>query len=480
MSVLRDVIDEAVRSRLQDLQRLQRAGLVCLDGDFVPAVHYPAITAYPRTTADELFAGYAPPRDGLFDVYVHIPFCEKACVFCHYPVKLGERPAEKDGYLTALEREMDLTMARLGLATIKARSILVGGGTPTYLTPAQHERFLRAFTRRLDLAACTQFNYDVDPATIIGPDGARRLEVMRAHGVDRLTIGVQSLADDLLARMNRPHGVAQALESITAALAAGFKVNIEFIFGYPGQTMATWIETIEHAVRLGVGEIQLYRLKIIPYGDKTGRILARYAARAGDFVTLEQTMAMKQAAHCILEAHGYHENLSRVFSKAPQDFSHYADNQCCKLRDQLGFGLTAFSSLRDRFALNTLSFPEYYAAIAAGRLPLTRGLRRSREDQIRWSLILPLKNRDVHKPAYERRAGIALGRVFGPQIARLKAHGLVVEDETTLKLTPVGRFFADEVAQLFYRPGVIPFPREAYAAGELSPYADPDLHEVEA
>ena len=182
---------------------------------------------------------------------------------------------------------------------------------------------------------------------------------------------------------------------------------------------------------------------------------------------------MKQAAISILAQKGYHENLTRVFSREPEDFSHYADNQCCGLLDQIGFGLTAFSSLRDRFALNTLDFKEYYSSIDAGRLPINRGLVRTQDDQQRWSLILPLKNRRVFKKYYKDLNGISANEVFDKKIALLKERGLLFEDEKILSLTSLGRFFADEVCQAFHNPRYMPFPKTAYAPGPLNPYNEP-------
>src|SRR5258707_3453391 len=103
----------------------------------------------------------------------------------------------------------------------------------------------------------------------------------------------------------------------------------------------------------------------------------------------EDTIAMKQLAIDILNEHGYHENLRRVYSRKKEHYSHYARNQCCNLLDEIGIGLTAFSSLRDRYILNTASFEEYYQKIESGKLPLNRGLVRSPEEQIRWAIILP-------------------------------------------------------------------------------------------
>jgi len=455
---------------LGEYHRLRKAGLITERGDFFPSVHYPPITMYPPITEEQLFAGYRPPPDDLFAVYAHIPFCTRPCAFCHYPGKYSATLEEKNLYLDTIAQETDLYMARLGISRIRARCVLIGGGTPTDLTPKQLRGFLDAFTRRVDLSSCTQFSYDVDPSTLLGADGARRLEIMRSYGVDRLTIGAQSLNDAVLKKMNRAHDAAGVAAAIEASKKAGFKLNIEFIFGYPGQTPENWAEVVAKAAGLGVEEIQLYRLKIAPYGDKTGPVFGHFEHRPEEFPSVPETLVMKKAAMLILNAHGYHENLTRVFSKERKDFSHYAADQCCNLYDQIGLGLTAFSSLRDRFGLNTQDFKEYYSLIKAGRLPLNRGLVRDRETQARWAIILPLKNRDVPKALYQQRAGMSLDGLFREKIGLLKAGGLLAESAAALALTPLGRFFADEVCHQFHHPAHIPFPKAAYAAGDLNPH----------
>ncbi|MBN2407694.1 MAG: coproporphyrinogen III oxidase family protein [Elusimicrobia bacterium] len=467
-------IIDAADAVISDYSRLREAGLINLEGTFFPSVHYPPITMYPQISQEDLFKSYSNPENGLFDVYVHIPFCLKLCTFCHYPVKTGAAAAEKDGYLDALEKEMDIYMRVLGLEKIKMRSVLVGGGTPTYLTPGQLERFLRYFTGKADLSKCTQFSYDVDPPTLLGDDGKERLRLMREYGVDRLTIGIQALDDGILKAMNRPHDVDQALRSIEESRKAGFKVNIEFIYGYPYQTLEDWVATLEKAVSLDAEEIQLYQLKVIPYGDLNGTILSDFRKSKADFLTKETTLRMKSCAISLLAQSGYNENLTRVFTKTARDFSHYAHNQCCMLYDEIGFGQTAFSSLRDRFGLNTLDLDKYYSCIGRGRLPLDRGLVRDKEEQIRWSIILPLKNRRVIRKYFDKVSGVPLESVFRRKIGVLKEFGLVSEDSNFLSLTPLGRFFADEVCHQFHSPEYMPFPRDAYSAGPLNPHNHTD------
>ena len=268
MVATQDSLTANTRQRLEDHRRFQELGLINKTGDFFPGgVHYPPITKYNQITQEQMFKGYTLPSDGMLDIYAHIPFCKQRCVFCHYPVKLGERLSEKDNYLAAFEKEMDLYMKQLNLTKIRARSILVGGGTPTFLTLEQITRFLKNFTSKIDLSQCKQFNYDLDPGSMIGPDGKERLKIMRDFGVDRLTIGVQSLNEGVLKIMNRPHDAKEVYDAIDIARDLGYQINIEFIFGHPGETIDNWIEVIEKAVRLDVPEIQLYRLKIEAYGD---------------------------------------------------------------------------------------------------------------------------------------------------------------------------------------------------------------------
>ncbi|HOI57155.1 MULTISPECIES: coproporphyrinogen-III oxidase family protein [unclassified Methanoculleus] len=467
----REILAGAMQ-RLHEIKKLQAAGLICHDGDFVPSVHYPPITQYAPITEDELFAGYTLPEDELLDIYVHFPFCKQHCTFCHYPVKLGEQTEEKDRYLTALEREMDTYMARLGIGRIKARSILIGGGTPTSLAPEQLERFLRFFCERVDLRQCSQFNYDVDPGTLVGSVGLERLRIMMEYGANRLTIGVQSLDDSVLKAMNRPHDARTAIEAIENSRRFGYQLNIEFIFGHTGETLENWIAVMEKAVTLPVDEIQLYRLKVLPYGDRHGSVVRLRRKDPLSIPPFEDTMMMKQVAIEILRRHGFQENLRRVYSKKKEHYSHYAYNQCCMLYDQVGFGITAFSSLRDRFGLNTQHFDEYYAWIEKGSLPLNRGIVRDREAQVRWATVLPLKNSELRKARFEEVTGIPFDTVFRAKVARLKEFGLIVENQNIVRLTELGAFVADEVVEQFNANEFMPFSSDAYAPGPLHPYAD--------
>lgn len=469
-----DSMVERANVRINDFKRLQAAGLIPLSGEFFPGgVHYPPITMYPPITEQEMMATYTLPPDGKFDVYVHIPFCRSHCVFCHYPSLYGAPDSEKDKYLDALEKEMDIVMRKLDVDRIKVRSILVGGGTPTDLTPKQLQRFLEYFCARLDLSDIEQFNYDVDPATLVGPDGIERLKIMKDFGVDRQTIGIQSLDDTVLKKMNRSHNRAVALESITNCLDMGYQVNIEFIFGYPGQTIENWIEVIDGALKTGVHEIQFYRLKIDPYGDQKGTITNVRKNKPELIPSAEEAILMKQISIDMLADAGYMENLRRVFTTSRKYISKYAFNQCCNLLDEIGFGLSAFSSLRDRFILNVQFFDEYYKAIENGKMPLNRGLVRNQEEQFRWATVLPLKNSSIRKRVFEERTGAPFETCFPEKFKALEELGLVEVTDKKIELTKTGAFFADEIVMQFESHDYIPLPASDYASGRLNPWEHP-------
>ena len=451
---------------------MQKLGLHCNTGEFIPAgIHYPPITLYPEIEYDKMYEGYYAPQDKMIDLYVHFPFCSKCCIFCHYPSQYHSIETNKDKYIDALEKEFQISLRNLGLDKFKSRSILIGGGTPTDLTAKQLERFLKYFVKYVDISNNPQFNYDVSPHTLIGDAGLERLRILKDYGVNRITIGIQSMNDDVLKIMNRPHDKKQALESVKNCMDMGFQTNIEFIYGHPGQTLQSWYQELKEIVQIESHEYQFYRLKIDAYGDQQGIIKQYKNSHKMEFPKPEETIAMKQMVNDYLASFGIYENLRRVYTRNKSYISKYAFNQCCMQYDQIGLGLTAFSSLRNRFVLNTQSFDEYYQRIENNMLPFNRGYVRDEIAQQRWATIFPLKNWFIIKSRYKEVAGIEIEKTqLYPIIQKLKNYDLIVEDDNKISLTKKGAFFSDEIVTLFYDKKFIPKPKEYFNDGPLNPY----------
>lgn len=190
-------------------------------------------------------------------VYIHIPFCTNKCHYCDFnSYVLKGQPVED--YLDALEREMEATVAAVPPGVV--RTVFVGGGTPTVLTPEQMERFLASVQTYFPaMSDDYEFTMEANPGTT----DPEKLQAMRAGGVNRLSFGVQSFDAGLLHRIGRIHSVEDVYRSIDNARAAGFtNISIDLIFGLPNQTVAQMEETLARSLELRLPHHSIYSLKV--------------------------------------------------------------------------------------------------------------------------------------------------------------------------------------------------------------------------
>lgn len=140
------------------------------------------------------------------------------------------------------------------------------------------------------------------------------------------------------------------------------------------------------------------------------------------------------------------------------------------MRDEIGFGISAFSSLNDRFLINTPNFEDYYKRVGEGRLAVNRGLLRSPEQQMLWSIILPLKNYYIDKALFKKINHVDIESVFQGKFNLLKKYGLITETDKKIELTTKGAFYSDEIVHVFYENQHQSFPPEDFKIGCLNPY----------
>lgn len=190
-------------------------------------------------------------------VYIHIPFCTNKCHYCDFnSVVLKGQPVME--YLQALEREMALTVAKTPPGTI--RSIFVGGGTPTTLTPEQMTYFLQSVRRYFpDFSSDIEFSMEANPGTV----DAEKLQAMKEGGVNRISFGVQSFDNHLLGGIGRIHNTDDVYRSIELARQAGFtNISIDLMFGLPNQTLQHVEQSVERALALELPHYSIYSLKV--------------------------------------------------------------------------------------------------------------------------------------------------------------------------------------------------------------------------
>ena len=210
--------------------------------------------------------------DPVTSLYVHVPFCARKCEYCAFYSESGDG-ALIQRYTDALIREMELVAEGLQPATI-----FFGGGTPSILNLHQWTQVLETM-HRLKLAPAAEWTIEVNPATI-SLDKAR---LLREHGVNRISMGVQSFDTNLLERLGRIHSREMVFKSFDILRSAGFdNVNIDLMFAIPGQTMEIWGATLAEAMALGSEHLSSYE---VIYEEDT----ALYEQlRAGEFTVDEQ------------------------------------------------------------------------------------------------------------------------------------------------------------------------------------------------
>ena len=429
--------------------------------NFFPVIGYPPLTMFNDMDQGPLFENFDQRPISPTLGYAHIPFCPSRCTFCHWITKTKSKSEEVDVYLDYLEREMQLYKNNMGMDAIPVQSVLIGGGTPTYLNPRQMERFMKMFTTHYDLSGCTQFSVEAEPGTLLGNEGLEKLKIMKDYGVDRISLGVQSFDDSVLAQMGRAHNHAETLQSIEQMRKAGIEnVFLDLIYAYPNHTLESWVANMLECVNLGIEGYQLYRLRIRQHGDRPGNIIRQANKNPDRFPETEEVLLMKYLGILISKEHGYDEYQTRVFARKADDISHYLRDWGADLADVAGVGVSSWSNLRGVFSMNVgdQSLASYYSLIDQGKVSVNRGKIRTHDDQVRRSFILPLKNMRVNKQQFTERTGENVNNYFVNEVAWLKQLNLLAEDDNNVWLTKLGRFFADEVATQFFDPNYLPFP----------------------
>ena len=218
-------------------------------------------------------------------LYVHIPFCARICPYCAFYKDLLDR-SQTWRFCNAILRELEQLVgtprcpesfresAQRTDPTILPSTIYFGGGTPTALNIAQLEFLLRGFHERLDLSELVEWTIEANPGSV----SDRKAAILKKFGINRISLGVQSWDNQLLKLLGREHNAQQAEESFRILRAAGFtNINIDLMFGLPGQTIQQWRLTLEKTIALQPDHVSAYCLT---YEEDTEFFL-RYAC--GEF-----------------------------------------------------------------------------------------------------------------------------------------------------------------------------------------------------
>ncbi|HZB45744.1 MAG TPA: STM4012 family radical SAM protein [Pyrinomonadaceae bacterium] len=409
------------------------------------AYSYPHKSAYrvlepPVRLAD---AWAAEQKDSLF-LYLHVPFCEMRCGFCNLFTTANPEAEARDAYMKALGRQAEAVSRTLGGA--RFARMAVGGGTPTYLDPASLDSLFDIAARLFGADA-----RDIPASCETSPLTAERdrLRVLRDRGVGRLSIGVQSFDEREARAAGRPQRTDDVVRALTLIREAGFPVlNIDLIYGLPGQSVRSWLASLVAALRFAPEELYLYPLYVRPL---TG--LERHPKEWDDI-----RLACYREGRALLLAEGYEQVSMRMF-RAARAPAGEGPAYCCQDDGMVGIGCGARSytgalHYSNEYAVGARGVREIIARYAAcppeefGRAAYGFALDGA-ERRRRYVVKSLLRAGGLDESAYRERFGTGPAEDV-PELGALAESGLAAAGASGLRLTDAGLELSDAVGPWLY------------------------------
>jgi oxygen-independent coproporphyrinogen-3 oxidase len=372
-------------------------------------------------------------------LYLHIPFCHTRCHYCDFNTYAGIL-ALREPYVRALITEVELAGQLAQLtdgAPRRSRTIFFGGGTPSLLTVTQNTRLLAACRKAFAVDEQAEITLEANPGTL----NFEQLKGLRAAGINRLSLGSQSFDAELLHTLGRIHTPDEIVLALSNARAAGFtSINLDFMFGLPGQTMQHWKTTLDRALALHPEHFSLYSL-IIEEGTlfytwtNEGRIIPGDEDLCAD---------MYEYADERLQAEGY-ENYEISNWALPGHQSRHNLTYWQNL-PYLGMGAGAHSFFGGRRFSNILDPQEYITLLKKQQRPEAESELIDRAHQMSETAFLALRTaQGLHLPTFEERFAEPFTQFVGMRLRTVEEAGLLEQEHEWIRLSKRGRLLGNEV-----------------------------------
>ena len=366
-------------------------------------------------------------------LYVHIPYCKKACHYCDFHFTQNLKQA--DDMVDAICQELKLQFHFLDREPIN--TVYFGGGTPSLLTENQLKRLMRVIKFEHDLSSNPEITLEANPDDL----SAEKLDMFYQHGINRLSIGVQTFHDPHLKWMNRVHRSEQALDTFYAARQAGFEnISLDLMYALPHDSHELWLEDLKKIIRLHPEHISSYCLTIEPktaFGrwveqEKMPDVDEDYAA--------EQFEILLQ----VMEKHGYGQYEISNFAQPGYESQH--NSNYWKQEKFLGVGPGAHSFNGIHKHANVRNNAKYLRQIKEGEIPF-EVMPMSAEDRLNEYILTSLRTKwgcdlELVRSKYE----VDLLEMHEVYLADLLNRGMIDIEEDFIILTNNGKLLADKIA----------------------------------
>jgi oxygen-independent coproporphyrinogen-3 oxidase len=365
-------------------------------------------------------------------LYVHIPWCVRKCPYCDFNSHERSGILPERQYLDALFRDLEASLPQIwGRRVI---SVFIGGGTPSLFSPESIDALLSGVRARLALEPGAEITLEANPGTV----EAARFRGFRAAGVNRISLGIQSFDERMLAALGRIHSAGEARRAIDAAAACFDNVNIDLMYGLPSQTAAMARADLDEALRFGVPHVSAYQLTIEPN--------TVFWSRPPALPEHDVAADMQLAAEAALQGAGYEHYETSAFARPGRRCRHNLNYW--QFGDYLGIGAGAHGKI---------SFPDRVTRHARAKQPMEYIKPDARvEEKIVSAAELPfefmlnalrlVEGFDVS--LFSERTGLPL-LTLEAELAGAEKKGLLARDWKRIRPTERGRHFLNELLEAF-------------------------------
>ena len=362
--------------------------------------------------------------------YIHVPFCAHRCGYCDFTVAVGKDHLAQ-AYVEALDLELNSLSEQQPVETL-----FIGGGTPTHLPAAQLDELLQVVRRWFGLAPGAEFSIEANPAGL--DDG--KIAILAKHGVNRVSLGVQSFDSHVLKTLERDHDAPTICDVVSRVALQIPNVGLDLIFGVPGQALADWEATLSQAVALKPTHLSTYGLTF----EKGTAFWSRRAK--GEIIQTNDELerSMYALAMKFLPRHGYEQY---ELSNFAQPNFHCRHNEIYwAALPFFGFGPGAARYLNGRRETNHRSFTTWLSRIKSGQSAIADNDELSPIDRAKEAFIVGLRRiTGVERASFQATTGYPIEEVVGQALEKNLQLGLLEETPTGVRLTLEGRFLADSV-----------------------------------
>lgn len=388
-----------------------------------------------------------PAAEPGLSLYVHLPFCRQRCSYCYFRVYPQRNPEDIEAYLDAVLREINLYTRKPLLTGRKLGNAYFGGGSPSILSPEQIQRLFEGLRKALSWQDVKECTFECEPGTVT----QEKLAALKAAGVTRLSLGFQSLNEELLKTVGRIGSEKDCREAYALARASGFdQLNVDLLAGLPNESEESWRETVAKTASLRPDCISIYQLELTHNSRLFASLPLHPEWRLPDW---EQKRRWVAQAFRALEEAGYTVCSGYMAVLKPETWRfEYTVENFWHGRELLALGESSFGYLNHFHYQNVDNFGAYLAAVHANKLPVRRALPLRPEDRLHREVILQMKTGRLDAGYFSKKFGVDLWAYFQEPFEALRHEGLLSYDGKTVQLTREALLKVDTLLPAFFLP----------------------------